>query len=385
MNVNELYYQNVYLKEFEASVVSCVKGKKGYEIVLDQTAFYPEGGGQLCDQGTLNGIWVKEVKEKDQIIHYTDEAIEIGTKVKGCIDWERRFDHMQNHTGEHILSGVIHQLFGYENVGFHMSDDHILVDYDGMMSEDDVKRVEALSNEIIRRHEKILVTYPSKEELDAMDFRCKKELSGTVRIVDIPGCDVCACCGTHVDNTAEVNLIKVINFEKHKDGIRLELLCGNRALKDYEMKHMQNMHLYQLFSVKPDEVESMVKKVQEEAKQQRFEVNELWKRLLAMRIDQIEPTDFIIECFEESVPKDQLKNFANGLLVKCDTLAVLVPNRESFNYLVMSKSKPLRALSRELNKALNGKGGGSDEMIQGTFSADKDTIIKVLKEMILFQ
>ena len=195
MEMNELFYKDAYLKEFDAVVTSCHEGKNGFEVVLDDTAFYPEGGGQPWDTGTLNDAKVTSVRKKDGvIIHYTDKPLAEGTKVHGVIDWIRRFDHMQNHSGEHIFSGLVHKKFGYDNVGFHLHD-IVTVDFNGMMTWQDALDIEREANEIIWKDEETKISFPSKEELSSMDYRSKIELDGTVRIVEFPEGDTCACCG----------------------------------------------------------------------------------------------------------------------------------------------------------------------------------------------
>ena len=230
----ELFYKDAYLKECDTKVVSCVKDKDLYKVILEETIFYPEGGGQSSDLGMINDAKVTNVKrENDEIVHYVDKPLNINENVYLKIDWNRRFDHMQNHTGEHILSGTIHKLYGYENVGFHMDEEKIQADYDGILKEEDIEKIEFLINDAIHQNIPVVETYPDNQELEKLEFRSKKELSGKVRIVSIDDVDVCACCGTHVKTTAEVNLIKILSFEKHKTGTRIEMKCGNRALKDY--------------------------------------------------------------------------------------------------------------------------------------------------------
>lgn len=226
----ELYDLNPYTEEFDAQVVSCNLNNDVYEIVLDRTAFYPEGGGQPADRGTLGTVNVLDVQEKaETIIHYCDAPLAEGTQVHGAIDWNRRFDLMQNHSGEHIVSGLIHQLYGYENVGFHMGD-VIQIDFNGPLNEEQLKDIETRANRIVMNNEEIIALFPDEEELKTLEFRSKKELKGVVRIIEIPGADVCACCGTHVKRTGEIGLIKLLGWQKHKKGVRVEMLSGMRAL-----------------------------------------------------------------------------------------------------------------------------------------------------------
>ena len=193
--MNELFYKDSYMKEFDAIVLSCEKGKKGYEIILDDTAFYPEGGGQPGDHGSLGNVKVLDVHRKEgRIIHYTDGPLEVGQKVHGIIDWERRFDLMQNHSGEHIYSGLVHKNFGYDNVGFHM-DDVVTVDFNGVMTWEEALDMERKANQLISENRETKILLPSPEELKEIPYRSKIELNDTVRIVEFPEGDICACCG----------------------------------------------------------------------------------------------------------------------------------------------------------------------------------------------
>ena len=246
METVKLYYEDAYVKEFDATVVSCRKSDKNNKtwlIELDRTAFYPEGGGQPADVGEifasgskkniLKKVSVTDVQEKDgQILHYCDAEIEPGTIVHGTIDWERRFDHMQQHSGEHIVSGMICEAFNCDNVGFHMGADIITIDYNADITEEELLKIEEKANKYIWEDHRIEISFPGEKELTALEYRSKKELSGAVRIVSFPGADTCACCGTHVERSAEVGLIKFLSCQKFTKGSRIELLCGKRAF-DY--------------------------------------------------------------------------------------------------------------------------------------------------------
>ena len=235
--MKKLYYDSAYIKEFEGTVLSCRKGKKAYEAVLDQTAFYPEGGGQPTDTGILGGIRVLEVHEKNgEVIHYLEQPLTVGQTVKGVIDWENRFIHMQEHSGEHLVSGLIHAKYGYDNVGFHMGAEEVTIDFNGLIEWDDLMEIEHKANSMIWENLEIYADFPAKEELEHLDYRSKKELNGDVRIVKIPGGDICACCGTHVKRTGEIGLVKFLSMIHYKGGVRISLLCGKRAVEDYRQK-----------------------------------------------------------------------------------------------------------------------------------------------------
>ena len=261
----KLYYEDVYQKEFTAIVQECKKLEKGYGIILDQTAFYPEGGGQPCDIGTLNDISVYDVQEEgNRIVHYTDTPVEAGTEVSGKIDWERRFDLMQQHSGEHIVSGLVHKAYGYDNVGFHMSSDVITVDFSGVLDEKQLKEIEDETNKKIWENTAVEIFYPPKEELEKLSYRSKKELTGQVRLVRFPGSDLCACCGTHVTHTGEIGAVKILTVENFREGVRVTMICGKRVMDYLSIVNEQNHQISVKLSAKTEETAAAVERLQDE-------------------------------------------------------------------------------------------------------------------------
>ena len=232
METEKLYYQDPYLTAFTARVLSCEKSKSGWAVVLDRTAFYPEGGGQPADHGTLGAVQVTDVHEtKGVIFHTCDGPVEIGTQVAGAVDWPRRFDHMQQHSGEHILSGLLCSLYHCDNVGFHLGADTVTIDYNAELTWEQVMAAEKAANEVIWQDTPVDITFPAPDALARLNYRSKKALTGQVRIVAFPGADCCACCGTHVRRAGEVGIIKVLSCQKFREGARLEILCGSRAYR----------------------------------------------------------------------------------------------------------------------------------------------------------
>lgn len=387
-NMNTLFYQDQYRREFDACVLSCTEDKKGYAVVLDQTAFYPEGGGQPADHGTLNDVHVLDVREKnDVIIHYTDQPLPEGTKVHGVIDWQRRFDFMQNHTGEHIVSGIIHQLFGYENVGFHMGET-IQVDYSGFLDDEQIREVELRSNEIIWTNQPVIISYPSKAERAEIPYRSKKELQGTVRIVTIQNADICACCGTHVRSAGEVGLIRIISHEKHKGGIRMELLCGKRAFDYVSMLQRENHEISVRLCTPADQTAAGVARLDEALQEKNRQLAEMTALYLQERAEKLEMTEPLIDVLK-GIDRNSMRRYADDLVrVKgCGTAAILNQTDGGiFEYVIItSRDISLRKTAKELNGRLQGRGGGSDEMIQGTFAAGEEEIRRTLQEMLAVQ
>ncbi|MEE0220627.1 MAG: alanyl-tRNA editing protein [Lachnospiraceae bacterium] len=382
--MNKLYYDSAYIKEFEAQVLSCQEGKKGWEITLSATAFYPEGGGQPADTGLLGNVRVTDVHEKDgQVVHYTDGPLPVGEMVRGVIDWDRRFQHMQEHSGEHLVSGLIHQRFGYDNVGFHMGTDEVTIDFNGVLEWGDLMAIEEKANGMIWENLEISAVYPEKDELDAMEYRSKKELTGAVRIVSIPGGDVCACCGTHVERTGEIGLVKFLSMIHYKGGVRISLLCGKRAVEDYERKRDQVQKISVLLSARPGEIARAVEKLKDEEAKLQEKLVAAYDKLLASEVRGIKEGDGDIFILEPDFEAIQLRHLVNRLLEEKKGRTVLALGgaaEGSFLYVLGSRDGDMRRLSRELNGLLNGRGGGSAQMAQGTFFATKDQLQAILKE-----
>ena len=264
---NRLYYEDSHLTEFPAVVAACEQAKDYWKVSLDQTAFFPEGGGQAGDSGYLNDVEVFDTHEKaGEIWHYTREPLEVGTEVKGILDWNKRFSRMQQHSGEHIVSGLIHARFGYDNVGFHLGEEEVTMDFNGPITREELAEIEAAANQVVFDNVPILISYPGKEELAILDYRSKIEIQGQVRIVTIPDVDICACCAPHVDRTGEIGLIKLTNVQAHRGGVRVNLLAGDRALGDYREKEASVKAISVLLSAK----EALVADAVERLKQENF-------------------------------------------------------------------------------------------------------------------
>ena len=249
-------------------------------MILDQTAFYPEGGGQPYDTGMLGGVKVLEVHEKDgHVVHETEAPLTVGGTVTGEIDWQRRYDHMQNHSGEHLFSGLLHRHYGYDNAGFHMGEDEITVDFNGPLTMEQVEALEREANEVVYANGPIRITYPTSEELEKLEYRSKKELTGQVRIVEVCGADVCACCGTHVKQAGEIGLIKILGLINYKGGVRISMLCGRKAMLDYERKQKTTTAISVLLSAKPDRLTESVEKLKNDSQAKDAVINQLYQRL----------------------------------------------------------------------------------------------------------
>ena len=376
--MNELFYRDEYAREFDAEVISCQKGKKGYEVALSDTAFYPEGGGQPADRGTLGQVNVLDVKRRNgEILHITDAPLEPGMTVHGVLDWERRFDHMQQHSGEHILSGVVHAQFGYDNVGFHMNDEVVTVDFNGPITWEEAMELEDKVNAYIWTDAESRELYPSEEELKAMDYRSKIELKGKVRLVEYPGADLCACCGTHVAHTGEIGLMKILSVSRHKDGVRMEMLFGGRAMKDYDRKHLLNTEFSCRLSSKPYETGEALQRVLDEMNAMKFRMQAMNERYYAMRATSIPVGEPVIFFNEPGMSMVEIRKFCDYLIStgKVKTAMIISPkDKESVNYVMGSADLNMRDVGKLLNEELHGRGGGRPEMVQGSFQAEAEAV-----------
>lgn len=383
MDKNRLYYQTPYVKSFMCTVEQCEESGKGtWLAVLNQTGFYPEGGGQPWDTGTLNGVPVLSVHEKGDIIyHELADFVEPGTLAEGIIDWHRRYDNMQQHTGEHILSGLIHRRFGYDNVGFHMGTEEVTIDINGSISPEQLDELEDQANQVVYDNVPVKSLYPSREELAAMDYRSKKELSGLVRIVEIPGGDICACCGTHVENTGEVGIIKIRGMINYKGGVRISMLCGRRALLDYRDRLKDEVKLSGLLSAKLHLVPQAVEKLKNDLQDKEMLTGHLYGQIFALRAQQYQESGSPLALFEDDLNMVQIRQLSTLLYEQNKGSVVMVCSGDEtsgqYQYALGSKNADMRALSKAMNKQLDGRGGGSTLMAQGTFKADRQSIMDV--------
>lgn len=378
MKTDKLFYQDSHRKVFTAGVLSCEPYKDQYQVVLDQTAFFPEGGGQYADTGFLDTVRVLDVQEQEGILyHLTEEPLETGAEVSGRINWDVRFDNMQQHTGEHIVSGLIHERFGYNNVGFHLGKDYCTMDFDGPITAEELKEIERRANEAVWKNLEVVVTYPSKEELEVLEYRSKIEIEGQVRIVTISEYDVCACCAPHVKRTGEIGVIKLVNRIRYKGGERITMLCGSRALRDYDRKDENVKEISTLLCAKELEVSEAVQHLKKEQEARKGEVLSLRQKLLTLRAQEI-PVDaeHITMVFDAELAGNDLRDLMNLLLSKgARVCAVFAGTDEGgYRYVIGSRSQDVRLIAKRLNETFSGRGGGKPEMVQGTIQGKQAEI-----------
>ena len=376
METEKLYYQDPFLKEFTATVLSCEAAKTGYLVTLDRTAFYPEGGGQPADHGTLGGVPVTDVHEKEGVIfHSVEGKVEIGETVEGKIDWERRFDHMQQHSGEHILSGILCADYACDNVGFHMGADTVTIDYNTDITWEQALAAEAKANAAIYDDTPCEIAFPSPEALAELPYRSKKELSGAVRIVAFPGADCCACCGTHVLRAGQVGLVKILSCQKFRQGVRMEILCGKRAFDYLSACHDQARAVGQKLSVKPTDIGRAVEKLEKDLADTRFRCASLETLAWAAKAKAYEGQEDVL-VLEGPMSGDSVRRLADAVGHAVTGLAAVFAGEGSrWAYaLLRADGQDISKLVKDMNAALHGRGGGRNGFAQGSVEATKEEI-----------
>ncbi|MBQ6116693.1 MAG: alanyl-tRNA editing protein [Oscillospiraceae bacterium] len=375
METIKLYYEDAFLRKFEGVVLSCEAGKKGWAVVLDRTAFYPEGGGQPADHGVLGGVTVLDVHEKDGVITHTcDGPLPAGETVAGELDWDRRFDHMQQHSGEHIVSGMLCQAFRCDNVGFHLGADTVIIDYNADIPWESVLEIEARANRYIWEDHPFRVLWPTAEELKDLPYRSKKELTGAVRIASFPGADMCACCGTHVAHSGQVGLVKFLSCQKFRDGVRLELLCGKRAFDYLSRCWAESVRTGQALSVKPQDTFAAVDRLQRDLGELRARCAALEEESFARTAQEYRGRGDVL-LIREPMSSDAVRKLCDAVSAACGgRCAVFAGEPGAYKYAVIHPGHDIRDFIKALNAALRGRGGGRDGFAQGSAQADEGEI-----------
>ena len=373
----KLYETDGLLFEFDATVIASEEADGLFKTELDRTAFFPEGGGQDSDTGTLDGAAVTFVEiSEGRIWHLSEKKFSVGEKVHGAINFSVRLRRMQNHGAEHIISGLIFSLYGISNAGFHMSEREFTIDTAAPLDRDMLRKVELLANQIIRADRKIKCYFPAESELAALEYRSKTELSGKVRIVEIEDCDRCACCAPHLDSTGQIGLVHIKNFIKYKKGVRLTVAAGEDALDDYLLLSDQASEIARLYSVQPEEIFSAVQKREKAFSEKLGELHDLREKLLELRLESLKATEGNICVFEDGCDTGLLRKLVNqGIGLAGGVFAAFSDNgRGGYNYVIGAKEGSLSALGGEIRASLGGKGGGSGQMITGFVDATRQQI-----------
>ena len=375
METTKLYYEDPFLQGFTAAVTSCEEGKGGYLVTLDRTAFYPEGGGQPYDTGVLGEAKVLEVHDKNGVItHLCNKPLAVGASVEGKIDWARRFDHMQQHSGEHICSGLICERFRCDNVGFHMGTDIVTIDFNADISWEELMEIEEAANRYICEDHPIDIRFYRGAELDKVEYRSKKPLEGDVRIVSFPGADCCACCGTHVVRSGQVGLVKFLSVQKFRDGVRIELLSGKRAHRYLSECWAQDVRIAQALSVKPNASFAGVERVLAELSALKQRCAKLEESVFAQTAAQYEGKGDVL-LFEDEMSGDSLRKLCDAVTNHCGgRCAVFAGADGAYKYAIGHAGGELRDFTKKMNAALSGRGGGKPNFVQGSVGCDRAAI-----------
>lgn len=378
----KLYDTTPYETTFTATVLSCEKCENGIcRLILDKTLFFPEEGGQSPDKGTINGVEVVDVQiNNDLVEHYVRSSFETGTEITGTIDWNHRFSNMQQHTAEHIFSGIVSREYGLKNVGFHLSDNVVTMDYDGVLTAEQIEDVEWKVNRAIAENIEIDARYPEKEELASLQYRSKIEIDGPVRIVTIPGYDVCACCAPHVKRTGEIGILKVMTVQNYKGGVRISILCGFRALMAFREKNKVVSALTGCLSTAQENLFERVSGLKEDNQALKIQIGILKQKAMLGKIEEISTQQKHVLLFEEELDATIVRNVVNALVEKHEgNCAVFTGNdTEGYRFILGSKTLDCRETAAVLRERFGAKCGGSQVMIQGSLEADREAIIGLL-------
>ena len=388
VKTKKLYDYDAYATEFMAEVVSCEESAmadghedKVYEVILDQTLFFPEEGGQTPDKGVLGETEVIDVQiEKDVIKHYIGTSLEIGSKVKGKIDWKHRFFNMQQHSGEHLFSGLAHRKHGLRNVGFHLSNQIVTMDFDKALAEEQLKEMEWEINEAIAANVEIKTGYPSKEELEGLEYRSKIEIDGAIRIVEIPGYDICACCAPHVHRTGEIGMFKIQNVQNYKGGMRISFLCGFRALEEFRKKSEIISELSNVLTTNQDNLTEHVSKLKTQVQSLKTQLANAKQALVENKMAGIPAEQSDVLLFEQDLDTPVMRNVVNKLVEQHEGICGIFAgdDENGYNFIIGSKTVDCREIAAKLRDALNARGGGKAPMIQGSVVAKKEDIKAML-------
>ncbi len=368
-----------FIPEFLATVTSCAENKNGkFDVTLDETRFFFEGGGQPADHGTIGDVLVSDVQEKDgKIIHECNAPLTVGERYNCTIDVMRRKDLTEQHSGEHILSGLICRKFNANNVGFHISDDVVTVDFDVAITKEDASEAEREANEVVRANAEVKILYPAESELKTLPYRSKKELTGEVRLVEYPNADLCACCGTHVTRTGEIGIIKILSVQNYKGGVRISMISGERAFNDYCNKHSDISSLAVKNSCKTSEVVGAIERLEQTVSDLKLKLQKSQQTYFDAVRDMSGDAPKIVIVNEDI----DVQKFALTLATRAKVSAVLCGKDGDYRFALASQSVDLSKVRQSWNDGVDGKGGGQPALLTGKCACDSDTAKKVFEEL----
>ena len=375
MDTRKLFYEDAYTKRFKATVLRCERAGDGWDVELNATAFFPEEGGQAADTGTLGGVRVLDAHEKDgAILHRTDGPLEPGQTVEGALDWPERFRKMQNHTGEHIVSGLIHGTYGLENVGFHLGPDGCTVDFSGELTRDQLDEIEWRANETVWRDVAVTARFPSVPELAAMEYRSKLALTRDVRIVTVEGVDVCACCAPHVSSTGQIGAVKILDCMRHRGGVRLWMKSGADALADHRSRYEAAAAISGLLNVPQGDVAAGVERLLEQRDGLKRELSDLRRQMAAEKAAALPETEGHLAVFFDG-DEDALRALANAGMEKCGGVCAVFSGADgAWRFVMASAHVDMRRFIKENGPAIQARGGGQERMVSGRSAASRAEI-----------
>ena len=375
MQTVKLYYENAYTTDFSAAVLACEQDKKGWQIVLDRTAFFPEGGGQTADTGTLGSVHVLDAHEKQGVVyHLTDGPLPVGCEVQGHIDWPERFRKMQNHSGEHVLSGLVNARYGYDNVGFRLDESGCIVDFSGELTRQQLDELEDAANAVIWDNRPITARFPSEEELRTMEYRSKLDLTENVRIVTVEGVDVCACCAPHVAHTGEIGQLKILDSMRHRGGVRIWIKSGGNALADYRARYTADAEISALLNKPQDAIAAGVKALLEQRDSLRQQLSAAQRQMCELRAASLQPTDGSILLFED-LDNDGMRALVNIGMEKCGGVCAVFSGTDgAWQFVMGSAHTDMRPWLKELSGRLPIRGGGQERMVSGRCTASRQEL-----------
>lgn len=379
----KLFYTDSYISKFDATVLSCVKSSDIYKIILDKTAFFFEGGGQKADTGYIGDAFVFDVQEIDgEIVHFSKNEVSEGEKYICKIDWETRFKRMQQHSGEHVVSGIVNSIYGYDNVGFHMEDDYVTIDFNGELTRQQLDEIEDKANYAVYNNYSIECFFPSENELKTLDYRSKLDLTENVRLVRIENTDLCACCAPHLRSTGEIGIIKILDFMRHRGGIRLVMKSGFDALQDYRNKYKSVYDISNLLSAKQTEVFDAVDRLKNELESKDRQFYSFKNSVAQATRSSFASVGDNLYYFSHNFDADMMRDLVNYGMQKCKMCFVFSgDDNKGYSYIIGSETVDFKGFLREFNNTLNGRGGGRDTMVQGKVSATEKEIVEYIKNI----
>lgn len=372
-----LYDKNSHTREFSARVCSCIPRDGSWEVILDRTAFFPGGGGQEPDTGSICGIPAAGWGERDgEVLHRVSSPLVPGDEVSCAIDWEPRFSRMQQHSGEHLLSGILHALYGAENTGFHMGREDVVVDFDRYLTSEQLRDAEARVNRAVWEDVPVTVSYPDPALLPSLSYRSKLDLRENVRLVTIEGYDVCACCAPHVLRTGEIGLVKILDSARRKDGTRLHMLAGEEALALLSRLADGAREVSGLLSVPPAEIGAGMRRYADAHEKLLYRYGALRREQLERRLESLRPTDGNLVLVEDGLDAEDLRRAVNRGVELCTGVCAAFSGTDEtgYHYVIGSADAEISSVAPAVNRALNGRGGGRGRRIEGSVAADETAI-----------